>query len=36
MQGDPFKFVSILPLALVYLVFRRFFIGGAMADAIKG
>ncbi len=29
-------FVSILPLALVYLVFRRFFIEGAMAGAIKG
>ncbi len=29
-------FVSILPLAIVYLVFRRFFIEGAMAGAVKG
>jgi ABC-type glycerol-3-phosphate transport system permease component len=29
-------FVSILPLLIVYLVFRRFFIEGAMAGAIKG
>lgn len=29
-------FVSILPLLLVYLVFRRFFIEGALAGAIKG
>jgi ABC-type glycerol-3-phosphate transport system permease component len=29
-------FVSILPLLLVYMVFRRFFIEGAMAGAIKG
>jgi len=29
-------FVSILPLAVVYLVFRRFFIEGAMAGAVKG
>ncbi len=29
-------FVSILPLVLVYLVFRRFFISGAMAGAVKG
>ncbi|MFB0546475.1 MAG: carbohydrate ABC transporter permease, partial [Anaerolineae bacterium] len=29
-------FVSILPLVAVYLVFRRFFVEGAMAGAIKG
>lgn len=29
-------FVSILPLAAVYLVFRRFFIRGLLAGAIKG
>jgi len=29
-------FVSILPLLLVYLAFRRFFVEGAMAGAIKG
>ncbi len=29
-------FLSILPLVVVYLVFRRFFIEGAMAGAIKG
>ena len=28
--------VSILPLAIVYMVFRRFFISGAMAGAVKG
>jgi ABC-type glycerol-3-phosphate transport system permease component len=27
---------SIVPLALVYLIFRRFFIRGVMAGAIKG
>jgi ABC-type glycerol-3-phosphate transport system permease component len=27
---------SILPLVLVYLVFRRFFIEGVMAGAVKG
>ncbi len=29
-------FVSVLPLVLVYLIFRRFFIRGVMAGAIKG
>ncbi len=29
-------FVSVLPLVLVYLVFRRFFVAGALAGAIKG
>ena len=29
-------FVSIMPLVIVYMVFRRFFIEGAMAGAIKG
>jgi ABC-type glycerol-3-phosphate transport system permease component len=29
-------FVSILPLACIYLVFRRFFIRGLLAGAIKG
>ena len=28
--------VSIVPLLVVYLVFRRFFISGAMAGAVKG
>jgi ABC-type glycerol-3-phosphate transport system permease component len=29
-------FLSILPLVVVYLIFRRFFIEGVMAGAIKG
>ena len=29
-------FLSVLPLVMVYLLFRRFFIEGAMAGAIKG
>jgi ABC-type glycerol-3-phosphate transport system permease component len=29
-------FVSILPLVIIYLLFRRWFIQGAMAGAIKG
>jgi multiple sugar transport system permease protein len=29
-------FVSILPLVVVYMVFRRFFIEGALAGAVKG
>jgi multiple sugar transport system permease protein len=29
-------FLSVLPLVLVYLIFRRFFIEGVMAGAIKG
>ena len=29
-------FVSIIPLVIVYFLFRRWFIEGAMAGAIKG
>lgn len=29
-------FVSVLPLAIVYVVFRRWFISGVMAGAVKG
>jgi raffinose/stachyose/melibiose transport system permease protein len=29
-------FVSILPLVIVYLIFRRLFIRGVMAGAVKG
>ena len=29
-------FASILPLALIYIIFRKWFIGGVMAGAIKG
>jgi ABC-type glycerol-3-phosphate transport system permease component len=29
-------FVSIVPLVLVYLMFRQWFIRGALAGAIKG
>ncbi|HZQ10501.1 MAG TPA: carbohydrate ABC transporter permease [Anaerolineae bacterium] len=29
-------FVSVVPLAFIYLIFRRFFVEGVMAGAIKG
>ncbi|MEJ2559944.1 MAG: ABC transporter permease subunit [Anaerolineae bacterium] len=29
-------FASVLPMIIVYLIFRRFFVEGVMAGAIKG
>jgi ABC-type glycerol-3-phosphate transport system permease component len=29
-------FISVLPLVIVYVVFRRWFISGVMAGAVKG
>lgn len=29
-------FISVIPLAVIYIVFRRFFVEGVMAGAIKG
>jgi len=29
-------FVSVMPLVIIYLLFRRWFVEGAMAGAVKG